>query len=73
MGKKETKERNYLEIYVKSFLSLVSVVNSSSKGRDVMASIRLSSDIEVILCILRMCLKESLLISNFLQLEDYKR
>jgi len=44
-----------------SFVSFVSTVNSSSKGRDVVPSIRFPSYVEVILCKFRMLRKESLI------------
>lgn len=53
-------ERRYLEVYVQSFLSFISAVNSSSEGRDVVPSVGFSSDIEVIFRIIRMRFEESL-------------
>lgn len=54
----------YLQIYMSSFPFFVSSVHTSSKSRDIMSSIGLSSNVKIILCQFRMlrkkCLKRKL-------------
>lgn len=50
----------HLEVYLNSFFVFVSLVNTSSKSRDVVPSIRFSSYVKVIFDKLGMLFEESL-------------
>lgn len=64
MKQNHVKFGRYLKVDMNSLFCFVSFVNPGSKSRNVMPSVRFSSDVKVIFSILRMLCKKSLRSKN---------